>query len=173
MKKVNANTNILKADLQKATQDILSYKEIIKILLEEQSATQQQQQQANEHRGEEETFHQIPSGMEDTLKSVLTGPHEVYYKTPSKADVIVPGIETPTISKNGKNAMSVLIASGNGENLISDNNMVATKQIPTDVVMPLAQTLTQIQCKQSISKDKESIRRISKRHTKGTHLQRK
>jgi hypothetical protein len=66
--------------------------------------------------------------------------------------------------------MSDLIASGNGENLISDNNMVATKQIPTDVVIPLTQTLTQIQCKQSNSKDKESIRRTSKRNKKATHI---
>jgi hypothetical protein len=100
--------------------------------------------------------------MVDTLKSVSTGPHEVYYKTPSKVDMIVPRIGSPTISKNEKNVMRDLITSGNGENLISDNNMVAIKQIPTYVVMPLTQTLTQIQCKQSISKDKESIRRISK-----------
>jgi hypothetical protein len=60
----------LKADLQKAKQDISSYKEIIKILLEEQSTTQQQQQQANEHRGEEETFHQIPRG---TSRKAKTG----------------------------------------------------------------------------------------------------
>jgi hypothetical protein len=53
----------------------------------------------------------------------------------------------------------------NGENLISDNNMVATKLIPTDV-----NPLTQIQCKQSNLKDKQSTRRTSKRNKKATHI---
>ena len=35
--------DVLTADIQKAKQDILSYREIIKILLEEKSITQQQQ----------------------------------------------------------------------------------------------------------------------------------
>jgi bacterioferritin (cytochrome b1) len=50
----------LKADLQKAKQDISSYREIIKILLEEQSIIQQQQLRTDEPRREEESFHPIP-----------------------------------------------------------------------------------------------------------------
>ena len=52
----------LKADIQNAKQDILSYREIIKILLEEQSVTQQQQLRADESRTEEELFHVISRG---------------------------------------------------------------------------------------------------------------
>ena len=49
----------LKKDLQKAKQDISSYREIIKILLEEQSITQQQQMRTDEPWREEELFHTI------------------------------------------------------------------------------------------------------------------
>jgi hypothetical protein len=51
----------LKADLQKAKQDISSYREIIKILLEEHSITQQQQLRTDEPR-KEELFHPISRG---------------------------------------------------------------------------------------------------------------
>jgi hypothetical protein len=49
-------------DIQKAKQDILSYKEIIKILLEEQFITRQQQMKTDEPRGEEELFHPLSRG---------------------------------------------------------------------------------------------------------------
>jgi hypothetical protein len=52
----------LKADIQKAKQDILSYREIIKILLEEKSITQQQQLRTDEFGREEELFHPISKG---------------------------------------------------------------------------------------------------------------
>jgi len=49
----------LKKDLQKAKQDISSYREIIKILLEEQSNTQQKQLRTDKPWREEELFHTI------------------------------------------------------------------------------------------------------------------
>jgi hypothetical protein len=52
----------LKADIQKFKQDILSYREIIKILLEEKSITQQQQLRTDELGREEELFHPISKG---------------------------------------------------------------------------------------------------------------
>ena len=49
-------------DIQKAKQDISSYREIIKILLEQQSITQQQQLRTDESRREKELFHPISRG---------------------------------------------------------------------------------------------------------------
>jgi bacterioferritin (cytochrome b1) len=60
----------LKADLQKAKQDISPYREIIKILLEEQSSTKRQQLRTDEPRREEESFHPISRG---TLMKVIFG----------------------------------------------------------------------------------------------------
>ena len=47
----------LRADLKKANLDILSYKEIIKILLEEQSSSQQQQLRSEEPWRKEISLH--------------------------------------------------------------------------------------------------------------------
>jgi hypothetical protein len=60
----------LKADLQAAKQEISSYREIIKILLEEQSINQQQQLKMDEPRSEELLFHTISRGasMEMTVR---------------------------------------------------------------------------------------------------------
>jgi hypothetical protein len=49
-------------DIQKAKQDTLCYKEIIKILLEEQFITRQQQMETDEYRGEDELFHPLSRG---------------------------------------------------------------------------------------------------------------
>jgi hypothetical protein len=61
----------LKVYLQAAKQEISSYREIIKILLEEQSMTQQQQLKLDEPRSEEELFHPISRGalMETTARA--------------------------------------------------------------------------------------------------------
>ena len=52
----------LEAEIQKPKQDISSYREIIKILLEEQSITQQQQPGTDDSRREDELFHPISKG---------------------------------------------------------------------------------------------------------------
>ena len=58
--------DILRADLQKANLDILSYKEIIKLLLEEQSSSQQQQRSEEPWR-EVTSLH--PTTRETTMRT--------------------------------------------------------------------------------------------------------
>jgi hypothetical protein len=66
---------MLKVDIQKAKQDTLSYKEIIKILLEEQYITRQQQIKTDESRGEDELFHPL-SRFTSTKVAPRMGPEQ-------------------------------------------------------------------------------------------------
>ena len=62
----------LEAEIQNAKQDISSYREIIKILLEEQSITQQQQPGTDDSRREDELFHSVSKGS-SMKKTTRTG----------------------------------------------------------------------------------------------------
>jgi hypothetical protein len=58
--------DILKSELHKAKLDIISYEEIINILLEEQFSSKLKQRKTNGHLSEEEYF--FPTSREDTAK---------------------------------------------------------------------------------------------------------
>ena len=59
----------LKADIQKAKQYISSYREIIKILLEEQTTPQQQQPGTDKLKREEAFIYPIRTSMKTTLRA--------------------------------------------------------------------------------------------------------